>query len=422
MKLSTISEWLNYIGKVHHRDIELGLSRVYKVAALLELLTPSLPVITVGGTNGKGSTVAALAAIYQAAGFKVGSFTSPYLFQHNEEVKINGVPAQDSEFCAAFDAIENARQQLQTSLTAFEFHTLAALFIFRRHPLDVIILEVGLGGRLDAVNIIDSDIAIITTIALDHTDWLGSTRESIAREKAGIFRQHRPGVIGDFNPPKSIHQYAAACGTPLYCQGQSFFFTENPHASSWRWKYNNVEYDDLPLGQLATQNLSTALMAVHLLQQRLPVPVLAMQKALRQLQLPGRIEWTTRFSKNVIFDVAHNEAACAHLANAIANKKGIGRKLAVFSMLADKDITASIKAISAQMDAWYLGMLPDDVTRRASLTQLQQGLAEANVPEQQINLRPTIADAFAEALAKAEPNDVVVAFGSFYVVATLARQ
>ncbi len=283
MYLSTMGDWISWIESIHITKIDLGLDRVRAVGAKLGLLTPSCPVITVGGTNGKGSTVAALTSIYRAAGYHVGTFTSPFFFKLNEEVQIDGIEATDEDFCAAFAKIEAARGDI--SLTPFEFYTLAALVIFNSRPLDVLVLEIGLGGRLDAVNIVDADVAVVTSIGIDHVNYLGSTREQIAFEKAGIFRQGRSAVCGDFSPPHTLLEHAAAIGADLYCQGQDFSFGASQ--SDWEWHGSGVSYQRLPLNSLLTQNMSTVLMAVTLLQQRLPVSTDALMQGLRDGKTDG---------------------------------------------------------------------------------------------------------------------------------------
>src|SRR3989338_351202 len=261
MSFLTLSSWLSKIHSIHFCEIELGLERVKEVADRLDLRSFSCPVIIVGGTNGKGSTVAGLESVYRAAGFNVGSFTSPILFRHNEQVKINGVEVHDELFCMAFDAIEKTR--LAISLTSFEFFKLAALFIFKKQALDVILLEVGLGGRLDAVNIIDPALSIVTSIDLDHIDFLGPTRETIGYEKAGIFRAQTPAIYGEKNPPASLTHYAVQINTPLFCQGRDFSYQRKEN--HWRWEGLNTQYEYLPLPSLMLQNMSTVLMALTLL-------------------------------------------------------------------------------------------------------------------------------------------------------------
>lgn len=436
MDLSTLSEWLNYIGSVHKRDIELGIDRVKTVAARLDLLSPQGTVIIVGGTNGKGSTVAGLNAIYRQAGFHVGTFTSPYLFQHNEEVIVDDEMACDEEFCAAFSIIEKARAEI--TLTPFEFHTLAALLIFRAHsPLDVIILEVGLGGRLDAVNIIDADVAIIASVDIDHVDWLGKTREDIGREKAGIFRASKPAICGDFNPPVSLLACANEIKAPFYCQGRDFYFTEhadhaidanssynfnNPaivcNAKKWSWHWQQTHFEDLPQNSLATQNMSTVLMAVSLLQNKLPVTPQIIRTALNGLSLPGRVQIVKNNHHTIIFDVAHNPAACAYLAKRLQAMAIKGRTHAVFSMLADKEISASIHHMREVIDNWYIAALT--IKRAANIYILKKALAENEI-KNNVHVCITIEEAYQRALLHAQKDDAIIVFGSFYTVAIVAK-
>ena len=339
MSLSTVSEWLNWIATLNATEIDLSLDRVQAVAARLHLLQPTCKVITVAGTNGKGSTVAGLEAIYRAAQYHLGAFTSPILFKHNEQVRIDGSDASDADFCEAFAKVELARGDVL--LTPFEFQTLAALVIFQKYPLDVLILEVGLGGRLDAVNIIDADVAVITSIAIDHVEWLGATREEIGYEKAGIFCLGKPAVCGDFNPPRTIFDAAQKLNVSLYCQEKDFGYTESP--VDWTWQHKDIHYKHLPLSTLSLQNMATVLMTINLLP--LKIKRKDIDTGLADVKLPGRIQ-IVREPVMKIFDVSHNPAAVAHLAQRLAQIPCYGKTLGVFSMLADKDIALSIKTIS----------------------------------------------------------------------------
>jgi dihydrofolate synthase / folylpolyglutamate synthase len=409
MKPQTLEEWVSYISTVHATEMELGLTRVRQVADKLGLLTPACPVIIIGGTNGKGSCVAGLEAVYRAQGYNVGAFTSPYLIRLNEEIRINGVEATDKDFCAAFEKINAARGDI--SLTIFEFNTLAALEIFRKSTLDLILLEVGLGGRLDAVNIIDADLTIVSSIALDHIHVLGDTRELIAIEKAGIFRPDKPAVCGDFDPPVTLLNYARDIKTQLYCQGRDFFFTQ--HNDNWDWQSSKITYHKLPLPSLALQNMSTVLMAVELLQAALPVEREALIDAFKKVTLPGRIQIfpgaVTR-----IFDVSHNPAAASLLAKKLSALPCDGKTHAVFSMLADKDIVGTVQAVNELVDDWHIAALP--VPRAAPLSILQESFFKAKL-DKQINPYPDIARAYQAAIDIANPGDRVVVFGSFYTVA-----
>ena len=409
MHLSTMFEWLSWIGSVHISEIELGLDRIKKVAARLDLLSPTCKVIIVGGTNGKGSTVAGLESIYRAAGYHVGIFTSPILFKHNEQVKIDGHEASDDQFCHAFENIEGVRGDI--TLTPFEFHTLAALFIFKQYSLDLVILEVGLGGRLDAVNIIDADIAIVTSIAIDHVDWLGSTREAIAFEKAGIFRSGKPAICGDLDPPISLHEHAHASGSPFFCQGVDFKYQANKN--TWSWVSEKIEYTDLPRNSLMSQNMSTVLMAITLLQPALPVTRAAIENGLRNICIIGRVQIIPGAITH-IYDVSHNPEAVAHLASRLNETKQSGQTFAVFSMIADKDITESIKNIATEIDEWYVA--PLSVKRAATIETLEEIFVRVNI--QKVNFFSSIEIAYKNAVQNATPGDRIIIFGSFHTVAS----
>jgi len=408
MYFSTLSEWLAWIHSVHTTEWELGLDRVKQVADRLSVLSPSCPVIIVGGTNGKGSTVAALESIYRAAHYRTGVFTSPILFKHNEQVRIDGQEARDEEFCQAFEKIETARGKI--TLTPFEFCTLAALLIFKHYPLDVWIVEVGLGGRLDAVNILDADVAIVTSISIDHVDWLGPTRETIGFEKAGIFRPRKPAVCGDEKPPQSLLDHAATLKTSLFCQGQDFTYQE--HKEEWSWVSPHVQYQHLPLNTLLTQNMSTALMAITLLQSRLPVSNEAIEKGLINAKLTGRIQIIPG-SVIEIYDVAHNPAAVALLAKRLKEMPSEGKTLAVFSMLADKDIGESIRVIAPEIDHWYIA--PLNGKRAAPAETLSQAFHSAGIPD--VTLFTSVKEAYYYVKKEARRGDRIVVFGSFHTVA-----
>jgi len=404
----TLSDWLLHVTSIHSLEIELGLDRVKKVAEKLKLLHPICPVVTVAGTNGKGSCVAGLAAIYQQAGFRVGTFTSPVLFKHNEQVKIQGKEVEDRVFCQAFSQVEENRGDI--ALTAFEYHALAALWILSQYALDVWILEVGLGGRLDAVNVVDADLGIVSSIDLDHTEWLGDTRETIAKEKAGIFRPGCPAVCGDADPPLSLLELAENTGSRLYCQGKDFYYQQ--YEQYWSWQGLGKSYTHLPLCQLATQNMSTVLMAVELLQKKLPVSLENISQTLSTITLAGRIQVVPGVITH-IYDVSHNPAAVALLAAYLKKQGHKGKVHAVFSMLKEKDIVASVLNIKEEIDDWYIAELQ---TKRAAsqamlLAAFQQvGIAAANVFS-------SIAIAYQQALSHAKPGDCVVIFGSFHTVA-----
>lgn len=406
MRFSTANEWLKWIGSVHSREIDLGLDRVKRVAEKLRLLNPSCKVITVAGTNGKGSTVAGLEAIYIQAGYQVGAFTSPMLFKMNEQIRVSGRQVSDDELCQAFGKIDQARGGI--SLSPFEFHTLAALVIFQQFPLDVMILEVGLGGRLDAVNIIDADVAVITSIGIDHVEWLGDTREKIGIEKAGIFKAGKLAVCGDIDPPHTIAEVAHQLKIPIYFQGKDFHYVEEQE--TWVWHYQDVHYEKLPLGALLLQNMATVLMAIQLLP--LKVSRKHIDAALTTVSLPGRIQ-IIQDPILTILDVSHNTAAIAQLVTRLQQLPCEGKTLAVFSMLHDKDILSSINTIKVLIDEWYVAPLQNK--RAASQEVLEKIFAEANI--NCITHAASIAEAYQAAINNAKSNDRLVIFGSFRTVA-----
>lgn len=391
MDLSTMADWLTYIGLIHSKEMDLGLERIKPVARKMGVDAFECPVVIVGGTNGKGSTVACMEAVYRAAGYNVGAFTSPILFKHNEQVRVNAENPSDEIFCEAFAKVEAARGEI--TITPFEFQTLAALCIFKTQKLDVLILEVGLGGRLDATNIIDADVAVVTSIGIDHIDFLGDTREKIGFEKAGIFRKDKLAVCGDLNPPASLIEYAEQLGTKLY-------FSNNRHASE-RWH--------LIPSQLAPQNIATAMMAVELLQDRLPVTQEQINHGITTVTLPGRLQ-VIAGDVTEIHDVAHNVDSVQWLSNKLSAMPCVGKTYAVFSMLGDKDIRGCLEIIKHQIDGWYVA--PLNVKRGASLETLRNvfgGVAH-------VSFLPTIADAYQEALKVAVAGDRIVVFGSFYTL------
>ena len=407
MSFSQLDMWLAHICDQHKQPIDLGLERVRQVAADLNLLNPSYSVITVGGTNGKGSTVAGLEASFLAARYRVGAFTSPF-YRFNELVRINGVETGDEDFIQAFSRIERARGKV--TLTQFEFNTLAALDIFQRAGIDIAILEVGLGGRLDAVNIIDADVAVTTSIALDHTALLGATRESIAREKAGIFRSNKPAVCGDFDPPMTLIDYAREINAPLFCQDKQFGFEKT--ASAWNWWSENTRLDDLPLPRLALQNMSTVLMVIELLQKTVPVRNNALRSALRKVHLSGRIQ-VIPDEVTRILDVSHNPAAAEFLAAYLRKNPPRGKIRAVFSMLADKDIPQTIQVIQDCIDEWHIAPLQTE--RATPLPALENYFRENAIHA--VYSYDSVKAAYRAAQTAAAKGDYIVVFGSFHTVA-----
>jgi dihydrofolate synthase/folylpolyglutamate synthase len=438
----TLSDWLGYIETLHPKAIALGLDRVREVGEKLQVTHFRCPVITVGGTNGKGSCVAFLQSTLNAAGYQVGSYTSPHLLRFNERICFNGIMVDDAALVEAFQQIEQARAEIP--LTYFEFTTLAALWLFQRADLDAIVLEVGLGGRLDAVNIVDADVAVITTVALDHMDWLGDTREAIGYEKAGIFRAGRPAVCGDFDPPATLLQAAAECGAQLYCVGRGFGYEldlkadvlaaapslrasrfcergdpENPlgsdkGCSDWSWHCGTTIYQNLPSPHLPLQNAVTALMALHCLSERLPVSRKAIEQGLQQAKLPGRFQEFHQ-PRWIILDVAHNPASAQLLAERLVSQPCGGKTYAVASMLGDKDILSSLQPLLPCVDQWFVGGL--DVPRGVPAETIANYLQKLGVTA--YHTHHTIPAAFDHALQVSQPLDRIVVFGSFHTVAAV---
>lgn len=408
MKFSTVSEWLEWVATLHDFEMDLVLDRVKLVASRLGVLSFACPVIIVGGTNGKGSTVTGLETIYHLANYQVGAFTSPMLFRPNEQIRVNGREVSDEALCQAFEKVADALED--TTLTPFEFFTLTALVIFKQESLDILILEVGLGGRLDAVNIIDGDVAVITTIAFDHEEWLGGTRERIGKEKAGIMRPGKPVVCGDMNPPASLINYANEIGAIFYCQQKEFSFEQiNNH--EWSWSSDVIKYQHLPVSKLATQNMSTVLMVITLLQTVLPVSEESIKQALATVSLKGRLQ-IIEGEVIQIYDVSHNPASVALLAKKLMELPCQGTTRAVFSMLSDKDILESVNVIKHCIDQWYVATLNDK--RAAPIGMLEQAFIEARVNK--VEYFQNIQLAKQKALEDAVAGDRIIVFGSFHVL------
>lgn len=399
---SSLSAWLYYLERLHSQAIELGLARVQRVATQLDLLSPAPTVFTVAGTNGKGTTCRTLEAILLAAGLKVGVYSSPHLIRYTERVRIQGQELSEAEHCRAFAAVEAGRGE--TSLTYFEFSTLAALQLFKQARLDVVIMEVGLGGRLDATNIVDPDVAVITSIALDHTDWLGDNRESIGREKAGIFRAGKPAVVGEPDMPASIAQVAQSLGAKLYRRGEAWSFSEQ--GERWQWQGDGTLLTDLPMPNVPLANAATALAALHYA--ALEVDERAIFTGLQQALLPGRFQIVQQ-EPMLILDVAHNPHAAGYLASRLAQLPRNGGKVrAVVGMLADKDIAGTLACLAPEVDEWYCA--PLEGPRGASVDLLAQHLSQ---PRQFAD----VATAWRQAMQDAEKQDIVIVCGSFHTVA-----
>lgn len=399
---SPLNSWLYYLERLHGQVIELGLERVQRVAAYLDLLTPAPMVFTVAGTNGKGTTCHTLEAILLAAGLRVGVYSSPHLVSYTERVRIQGEELSEAEHSRSFAAIEAGRGEI--SLTYFEFGTLSALQMFKQAKLDVVILEVGLGGRLDATNIVNPDVAVVTSIALEHTDWLGNDRESIGREKAGIFRGAKPAVVGEPDMPHSIQQVAESLGARLYRRGDAWTFSEQ--GEHWQWEADDTRLTDLPMPNVPLANAATALAALHY--SALDIDENAIFAGLQQATLPGRFQ-IVRQSPLLILDVAHNPHAAGYLAGRLAQlpRKG-GKVRAVIGMLSDKDIAGTLAYLSEQVDEWYCA--PLEGPRGASVELLAQHLTE---PRRFADVKT----AWQQAMQDADKQDIVIVCGSFHTVA-----
>ncbi|WP_111656794.1 bifunctional tetrahydrofolate synthase/dihydrofolate synthase [Isoalcanivorax indicus] len=395
----SLADWQAHIESLHHREIEMGLDRLTMVAARLQLLKPAMPVITVAGTNGKGSTVALLDALARDHGLRTGVYTSPHILRFNERVRVDGHEADDALLCRAFEAVDAARGEVP--LTYFEFTTLAAFWVFRCEAPDLLILEVGLGGRLDAVNLVDADVAIITSVGLDHTDWLGDTRELIAAEKAGIRRRGRPLLYGERDMPAVIATLADADQVPLWRAGD--VFGGEPGQIWWRQEEATLR---LPLAHvwLGEDNLAAAVQALVLLGHA-PVPERIAAVA-TELRLPGRCQHLRRAGVDWYLDVGHNREALARFLARVPAAAG-GRTLAVCAMLADKPV-AALTPFHGQVDEWFLADLAGP--RGGSAERLAAAVAPARC-------HATVEAAVEAALRAASPGDRVLVFGSFYTVA-----
>ncbi len=418
MRFQTLSDWLRWQETLHPNRIDLRLERVGGVWSRLGPARLPCPVITVGGTNGKGSCVAYLDSLYRAAGYRACAYTSPHLLRYNERIRIDGREADDAAICDSFARIDAVRGDVQ--LTYFEFGTLAALDLFLRAEPDVIILEVGLGGRLDAVNIIDADVALVASVGMDHTAWLGDDLSQIAYEKAGIFRAGRPAVIGQRDAPARLRERAVELGAEVYQLGREF--GNRIEAGQWHWHGSaDSHWGALPppalRGPVQYDNASAALCAASLLKTTLPVSAAAVRQGLLRTQLPGRF---TVFPGAVtwILDVAHNAEAAQTLAANLAAYPRSGRCHAVFSLLADKDAVAVVAALAAQVQHWHLAPAPS--ARAMPLDQLQAAVATA-ASDRPVVHYADVEQAIAGAAAVAEPNDCILVFGSFMTVEVALR-
>ena len=433
----TLADWLRYIEQLHPKAIAMGLERIKLVIQRIGL-KPEFKIITVAGTNGKGSTSAMLAEIYKQAGYRTGCYTSPHLLRYNERVRINGVEVSDEDLCQAFAAVEKARlgqseAEQEIALTYFEIGTLAAVLHFVQAGIDVAILEIGLGGRLDAVNAFDPDCAIVTSIDLDHQEFLGNTRESVGAEKSGVYRTGVPAICGDLAPPQSLISHAQNIGADLQCIGQQFSYEVT--TSGWHYLTNQKVLHKLPFpaleGSYQLLNASCAVTAVESLQAVLPVASQAIELAMKEVSLAGRFQTVSK-SPWVILDVAHNPHAAQALAKNLqahhyrsgqvsANK---GKTIAVFAMLADKDIHGVIDAVKDEIDIRYIVGI--DHIRSMPVDALFKVLLEV-VPQAKVKMFDHVADACKQACIDTEvcidrnENDKIIVFGSFFTVSNVMQ-
>lgn len=420
---SSLSSWLSWQETLHPSTIDLGLDRVRVVLRRLGFQKPDVPVITIAGTKGKGSCAAMLDSIYAASDYRTGVFTSPHLQRYNERIRINQQEVSDESLCIAFERIDAARGDI--SLTYFEFNTLAALLTFSTAALDVWILEIGMGGRLDAVNVIDSDIAMVTSIGLDHTEWLGNDLESIGREKAGVFRANRPALYGSATMPKSIQQVANEVGAYLLKADRDFGFDEEGQIWSWWMKQNDRQMELKPLsapgieGSIQKWNASLVLAAVQLLSLRLPVTQQAINAGLVNTKTSGRFQRVVpkNSSAEWILDVAHNPMSALVLAQHLYEDRtrcGATEKpttLAIFGMLSDKDIDGTITALRDEVDEWIAVTLPG--TRALTATQVAEHLRHSDVS---VAAELNSIDKACDLAGRRANIDRIVVCGSFHAV------
>jgi dihydrofolate synthase/folylpolyglutamate synthase len=414
VRFNTLQEWLDWQSTLHPSEIELGLDRVKEVWERLHPEPFSPKVVTVGGTNGKGSSAAFLESIFRTAGYRVGCYTSPHLLRYNERIRVDGREASNERLCEAFEQVDRARDEV--TLTYFEFGTLAALKLFSEARLDVVVLEVGLGGRLDAVNIMDADAALITTIAIEHTEWLGESREQIAMEKAGILRRGKSAVIGDRDPPRTLLEHAEKLGVRVLRIDRDYGY--RLQGDSWDWWGPQGELGGLPLpplpGEFQVQNAAAVLTLLDAAQELLPVSADAIRRGLGRAHVPGRFQ-VIENGRTIILDVAHNPQAAASLSENLRDQANQGRTLAIFSVLSGKNIGEMVAELKAQVDHWYIAPLID--LRAAAVEDILAEVQRAGVESSNITACKGISAALARADGDAGGGDRLLVFGSFITAA-----
>jgi dihydrofolate synthase/folylpolyglutamate synthase len=418
-RFSSLEQWLSWQKTLHPRKVDLGLDRV---SAVLERLLPKPPryrVITVGGTNGKGSTVAFLEAILRAGGYRIGTYTSPFLLRYNEQIRINGSEVEDAVLCEAFAQVDHAREDI--SLSCFEFGTLAALKIFYDTDIEIALLEVGLGGRLDAVNALDADVAVVTTIAIDHVDWLGPDRTSIGYEKAGIYRSGRPAICADPEPPQSLLEHARGIGADLLLYGKDYGYRRE--GESWSWWSGSTRLDFLPLPSLVGEhqlaNAAAALMALHALTPALSLHPDTIRLGLLQARIAGRFQVFSVGAGEWILDIAHNLQGAQTLARCLHARPADGRTLAIFGILGDKDALGVIRALDDEVNHWYIVSLPG--SRGVNAEHLAIQLRQAGIDDQAIHLCGAVETACQAAQKEAVAGDRIIVCGSSYTVSAVLQ-
>jgi dihydrofolate synthase/folylpolyglutamate synthase len=418
MRFNTLEQWLQWQETLHPSEIELGLERIRQVLLRLHPQPPAFALITVGGTNGKGSSVAMLEAIYRAAGYRVGSYTSPHLLRYNERIRLDGDEVTDQELVAAFERVDQARDEV--SLTYFEFGTLAALDLFYRQTLDLVILEVGMGGRLDAVNILDADVALVTNVDLDHIAWLGADREAIGYEKAGIYRSGRPAIFNDYDVPQRLREHANGIGAALLLLGQDYRYEDR--GGNWTFHSSRGKRTALPFpvlrGAFQLKNAAGVLMAVEALEPRLPVNQAEIRQGLLSARVAGRMQVIPGRCEEIL-DVAHNPHAAAVLAQTLREHPVAGQTFAVVAMLADKDIQGVLHELCDVVDVWMVAGL--EVPRGARALALISALNGA-CGDIHVQSHGSVAEAYAAAQQMATADDRLLAFGSFYTVAEVLAE
>lgn len=418
MHCKTLDEWLAWLEQLNPDKIEMGLERVRDVATRAGLLSLRYPVVTVGGTNGKGSVCAILENVFTQAGYRVGMYSSPHLFNYNERIRVGTENATDAELCRAFETIENNRHH--TRLTYFEFGTLAAVEVFRRREVDIAILEVGLGGRLDAVNLWDAELSIISSLALDHSDWLGETLDDVAYEKSAIARAGRPLLVGEPKPPQKLFDRVEEIGAKLFLRGRDYD-TQLATEPYWHFSAGATHYRNLPapgiLGSARYANAATALQAIDLLARDFPVTEAQLNLGLMAAKLPGRAHHVEIEGIDCVFDVAHNPQAISAFVDYLSGCGSAAKTVAVVAFMADKAIPQMLGLLADTFDHWYTGDLPSP--------RAMKGSCLADLLARQIKAttfsEPTICKAFRRALDEADPDDRIVVFGSFVTVAQTLR-